>query len=214
MKVLVCAVLVAFAVVLGAQPASADVDAAPASYLLESSVSSASHDEWVIEQLIQSADRETNVFSADRALRVGVDAQTVADFSGVVEAMGWMVDGEVGDERLLSESASVVAAKAAACTGQRGYTGFWGYMWQWAFNSCDTELIQSALLAGGAVVGTIAGIFAAVPGAAPAAAVTAAVAGVIAVGAPVLEVCQKASYNYNAVYFNLMVYGSAGCWAQ
>lgn len=35
--------------------------------------------------------------------------------------------------------ARTVAAAAATCSGARGYTGFWGWGWQTALDSCDTD---------------------------------------------------------------------------
>lgn len=142
------------------------------------------------------------------ARRLGRDASSYEAAGASIVSLD---DGTAGEATAASQR---VMAAAAACTGDRGYTGFWGWGWQWALNSCDTNLLMAAYVAGGSVTSAVGGVIAATGVGAPAGAITIAAGGLVAAGAPVVAVCQAASYEKNAIYLNAFVTGGIGCWAQ
>lgn len=179
----------------------------------EASLSAA--DQAELETLLAATDSATGTFDATKALGAGASEQAVADFATSYEAAGQHVTGL--DEPLraqTSEAGERVAAAASSCTGDRGYTGFYGWGWQWALNSCDTDLLMAALAGGGGAVAAVGGIISAAGVTAPAGAVTAAAGGLVAAGAGVVGICKAASYEKKAIYLNAFVTGSVGCWGQ
>lgn len=175
-----------------------------------------------LESLVGASDFATSTFDADAALTSGVDETAVADYALVLEADGWTVIG-ASTPNLRAEAspmATEVAAAAAACTGKRGYTGFHGVFWQFALNSCDTDLLIASVAAAGSSTAAIGGVIAAVGAlpssglSVPAGAITAAVGGLIAAGAGPLTVCKTASHGVHAIYLNAFVTGGIGCWGQ
>lgn len=175
-----------------------------------------------LESLVGASDFANSTFDSDAALMSGVAETAVADYALVLEADGWTVNGAntISLRAEASPSGTEVAAAAAACTGKRGYTGFYGAFWQFALNSCDTEtLIASVAAAGGstAAIGAAIAAVGALPSSGlsvPAGAITAAVGGLIAAGAGPLTVCKTASYGVHAIYLNAFVTGGIGCWGQ
>ncbi|MGN7187735.1 hypothetical protein [Microbacterium enclense] len=179
----------------------------------EASLSAA--DQAELETLLAATDSATGTFDAAKALGAGASEQAVADYAASYEAAGQNVTGLVETVRAqTSEAGERVAAAASSCTGDRGYTGFYGWGWQWALNSCDTDLLMAALAGGGGAVAAVGGVISAAGVTAPAGAVTAAAGGLVAAGAGIVSICKAASYEKKAIYLNAFVTGSVGCWGQ
>lgn len=168
-----------------------------------------------LEILLASTDASTGVFNADQALFAGASAAAVADFAVAYQAGGLKASNvDPGLQAQATASGERVAAAAASCAGARGYTGFYGWGWQWALNSCDTDLLMAALAGGGGSVAAIGGIISAAGVTAPVGAITAAVGGLVAAGAGVVGICKAASYDTKSIYLNAFVVGGVGCWGQ
>ena len=151
-------------------------------------------DKAQLEVLLNATNLEVGVFDAAQAVTAGASLVAVADYAATYEASGAVVANSTPN--LLSSTSAVgerLAAAALSCTGARGYTGFYGWGWQWALNSCDTDLLMAALAGGGGA--------------------TAAVGGVIS-AAGVVGICKAASYEAKAIYPNAFVTGGVGCWGQ
>jgi len=173
----------------------------------ENSLSSEQKD--AIYLLTSATDREARTFDSDEAVAAGVDEQAVAEYAAAFQnTAGLPSEGQ--DSRVMPGSTTTVAA----CTGKRGYTGFYGWGWQTALNSCETNLLIGAMGAGGGGAYAISGVLVAAGVPAPAAAVTAAVGGLITAGVGVVSVCKAASYTKNAIYLDAFVTGGVGCWGQ
>lgn len=170
-----------------------------------------------LELLYGATDPAARAFDADLAVASGASPEGTADYAAVLTAEGWDVRGETVDP---SAGAREVAGVAAACTGVSGYTGYYGWGWQWGLNSCQTDTLIAAVFQGAGGAAAIGGVFAAIgliPAAAPvgipAAVISGAVGGVIAFGGLSLTTCKTASYGVHAIYLNLY-YASVGCWGQ
>lgn len=158
---------------------------------------------------LSEADRS---FDVDQAVSAGASAQSAADFTHILSASGWTIDGETPHESV-SDIAVQVALSSTACTGKTGYIGFFGAFWQSALNSCLTDTVKAGIAAGGAGAGAIAAALAA-GGVLPAAAIAGAVGAFLAAGVAVVHLCQTASYGVHAIYVNFFVTGNLGCWGQ
>jgi hypothetical protein len=166
------------------------------------------------EILLASTDATTGVFNAEQALAAGAPAPAVADYAAAFQASGQGVANVTpGLQAQATESGAQVAA-AASCAGARGYTGFYGWGWQWALNSCDTDLLIAALAGGGGSIAAVGGLISAAGVTAPAGAVTAAAGGLVVAGAGVVGICKAASYDTKSIYLNSFVAGGIGCWGQ
>lgn len=190
----------------GGAAATAAEPSAPVSHSTMSPEQTAS-----LEALLSANDSSTRTFTVAHATTAGAAPQDVADFSAMLKLSGWTVVGET--VAAPSIAAAEVVTTFASCTGNRGYTGFYGWGWQWALNSCDTDLLIQALLAGGGGTAAVGGVLTAV-GIAPAGGITAAVGALIAAGAGPIQVCKTASYGAHAIYLNVFATGSIGCWGQ
>jgi len=172
-------------------------------------------DQVELEQLLAATDGATGTFDATKALGTGANEQAVADYATSYRAAGQNVIGLPEPVReQASEAGGRVAAAASSCTGNRGYTGFYGWGWQWALNSCDTDLLMAAVAGGGGAVAAVGGIISAAGVTAPAGAITAAAGGLVAAGAGIVGICKAASYEKKAIYLNAYLSGSVGCWGQ
>ena len=168
-----------------------------------------------LEALVAATDPATAVFDADEALGAGVSDTAVADFAAAYQARGLGVSNLSPEVQGKTTAAGeLIAASASSCTGARGYTGFYGWGWQFALNSCDTDLLIAALAGGGGATAAVGGVISAAGVTAPAGAVTAAVGGLIVAGAGVVGICKAASYDAKAIYLNAFVIGNIGCWGQ
>lgn len=168
-----------------------------------------------LQSLLSATDPSRGTFDVTKARDLGASEQAIADFATSYQAAGRSVLGlTVTTQIQRSDVGERVAAAAASCTGTRGYTGFYGWGWQWALNSCDTDLLMAALAGVGGGTAAVGGIISAAGVTAPAGAVTAAVGGLIAAGAGVIGICKAASYEAKAIYLNAYVIGSVGCWGQ
>lgn len=168
-----------------------------------------------LEKLLAATDQPAGIFDAAKAVASGVGPGPVADFAASYEAAGKRVSGLSSEVKAqISEVGDRIIHTLRSCTGKSGYTGFWGWGWQVALNSCDTDLLIAAMLSGGGGAGAIAGILAATGVGLPVAAITAAVGGLIAAEAGIVQVCKAASYDDEAIYLNAFVTGGVGCWGQ
>lgn len=168
-----------------------------------------------LNALDSATDHTTLTFDPVAASAVGASAEGIADYALVLQSRGWTTLSQDSVTASASDVATAIVSARAKCTGKRGYTGFHGAFWQWALNSCDTNLLITSVVAGGGGGGVAAiGALLASLGIAPAGAITAAVGGVIAAGAGPLKICQAASYGANAIYMNTFVTGGVGCWGQ
>lgn len=185
--------------------------AAPAE---EASLSDA--EEAQVRALLSGADQDARQFNASIAEAKGATPDGIADFAATVESLGWTVVGHVDDSTVSSSAQSAIQA-ASSCTGKSGYVGYFGSFWQFALNSCQTDMLISIVAAGAASYEAIAAILAAAGVTAPAAAIVAAVGAVTALGAAALGICKAASYGVHAIYLNIMVppiVPPATCWGQ
>lgn len=97
-------------------------------------------EERALSRLESATDTATGVFDAEAALAAGVSASDVADYAATYTAAGNDVVGMTSSvDAQTTPQARTVAAAAATCSGARGYTGFWGWGWQTALDSCDTD---------------------------------------------------------------------------
>lgn len=170
-----------------------------------------------LEALYESTDSASRTFDAAAAVASGATEQGTADYASVLVAEGWAVQGETVEPTAATQS---IASALAACTGRSGYTGYYGWGWQWGLNSCQTDTLIAAVNLGAGGATAVGAVFAAIgliPGAAPVAVpvavVSGAVAAVIAYGSLGLNVCKTASYGVHAIYLNLY-YTSVRCWGQ
>ncbi len=73
-----------------------------------------------------------------------VDSTPVADYAVSYQAARKQVTVlSPAVQAHTSAAGKHVVAADANCTGTYGYTGFYGWGWQWALNSCDTDLVIS-----------------------------------------------------------------------
>ena len=152
---------------------------------------------------------------AGLALATGASESDVADYAAAYQASGREVSNlSIRVQNQITDTGERVAAAAAACTGSRGYTGFYGWGWQYSLNSCDTDLLIAALFGGGSAVAAVGGVISAAGVTAPVGAITAAVGALIAAGAGPVSICKAASYTKKAIFLNVFVIGTVGCWGQ
>lgn len=164
--------------------------------------------------LVDAADLENQIFDVAAATEAGVSESQIADFSYVVAANGWEIVGAQDVDQLLSSASSSLVTSYSGCTGANGYTGYWGWGWQWAANSCITDSLIAGAAAGAGGVGAIAAILTAIPPAAAAAPIAYAAGAVVAAGGGFLAACKTFSYGVHAIYLNINSAGAPGCWGQ
>ena len=169
----------------------------------------------MLEKLVAATDLDNQVFDAAAALDSGVGDSAVADYAAAYQTQGSVVNLPAVTQAEASEAGLSIAAAASSCTGARGYTGFWGWGWQTALNSCDTDLLMAAIAGTGGVTAGVGGVIAAATGpGAPVGGIVAAAGGLIAAGSGIILICKNASYDYKAIYLNVFVTGGVGCWGQ
>ncbi len=168
-------------------------------------------DEAQLTALVAGTDGDAQVFDADAARDAGASEQSVSDYAAVLVGAGWTISGQAPTPNQASDAElNRAGAAVAACKGQDGYTGFHGIFWQWALNSCNTDVLITLAGAGPASVTAIGGMLAAAG--VPPGAIIAASGAIMALGLIPLIACKNASAN-NAIYVNIFPTG-AGCWGQ
>lgn len=168
-------------------------------------------DEAQLAALVAATDGDSLAFDVDAARAAGATDQSVSDYAAVLAGAGWSISGQVpAVESALNADLSRAGAEIMACRGQNGYTGFHGIFWQWALNSCNTDVLITLAGAGPASVSAIGGMMAAA--AVPPGAIIAATGAIMALGIIPLIACKNASGNA-AIYVNIFPTG-AGCWGQ
>lgn len=183
-----------------AAPSSGDV--APDGYELTT------QDEAQLAALNGATDSAALVFDADAARAAGATDQSIDDYAAVLSGAGWTITGQVAAAG--SAELNRAGAEIMACKGQNGYTGWHGLFWQWALNSCNTDVLITLIGGGAASVSAIGGMMAAA--AVPPGAIIAATGAIMALGVVPYVVCKNASGN-GAIYVNIAPTG-AGCWGQ
>lgn len=206
--------------IMAANPATAAEEEAPVATEAnpangpEAQLSAA--DAALLTQLEAATNTSTGTFDAQAALAAGADPSAVADFAATYSSAGRsVVHLDAGTANLVSPAATDIVAAAATCSGARGYTGFWGWGWQTALDSCDTDLLMTSIAGGGGGIAAVGGVIAAATGpGAPAGGIVAAAGGLVAAGAGIIAICKAASREKQAIYLNVYVTGSVGCWGQ
>lgn len=200
---------------LMAAPAHASEAPQPDTAPVTSEVQLSAEQKADLQSLLAGIESTSGVFHADRALAAGVSESDVADFAASFEASGGTVsDLPSTTKSEISAQGKQIAMAAASCKGSRGYTGFYGWGWQFALNSCDTDLLIAAVGGAGTSYAALGGLIAVGGVTAPAGAVTIAVGGIIAAGAVPLSICKAASYGKKAIFLNAYIGGGIGCWGQ
>ena len=147
-----------------------------------------------LEILLDATDCEAGVFDAEQAVAAGASSSAVADFAATYRASGEVATNLTPN--LLSSTSATgerIAAAASSCTSARGTTGFFGWGWQWALNSCDTDLLIAALAGGGGAATAGGGIVSAAGVTAPAGGNHSSGRGLVAAGAGVVGIGKAAS---------------------
>lgn len=165
-------------------------------------------DTQLLGALISGIDADARTFDADTARAAGATEQNVADFSAVLSGASWRITGEA----IATPSAALsdLGAEIAACRGQNGYTGWHGAFWQFALNSCNTDVLISMIGGHAGGVAAIGGLLAAMG--VPPGAIIGAVGVIAGLGTLPYIICKNASGN-GAIYVNIFPTG-AGCWGQ